>query len=537
MEDKANLILWNGDVWTLDHHKPWSEAVAVKDGLIVKVGSNRDMKEWKGPHTQVVDLKGAMVLPGFIDSHAHFLEGGRALSEVRLKTVKDPEEFRNRIKNRVQQREKGEWILGEGWDHHQFEKPQLPRKEWIDPVSPQNPVCVDRCDMHMTLANSLALKIAGITRETPSPEGGEIEKDPVTGDPTGILKDAAMGRLKENIPEFTLKRKRQAVESAMECAHSKGVTSVHDMGTFQSFQAYQSLGRDHHLTTRIYLFIPVTEIEVYSRLRLEAPFGNDFLKIGGLKGFVDGSLGSSTALFFQPYKDNPQKKGLLHPHMFPEGIMKKRMAQAERARLQMAVHAIGEKANHTILDICEHLIRTHGKRDRRWRIEHVQHLLPQDIPRLSGLNLIASVQPSHLVEDGSWAQAKIGEKRVRWSYPYQSLLQQGTILTFGSDWTVAPMDPLWGIWASVTRETSDGLNPDGWVPEQKVSLRQAIRASTWNGAYAEFSEDKKGSVEKGKLADLVVIRENLFQIPPREIRNAQILMTVFNGQIVYQKKG
>ncbi len=531
----ADLVLLNGTVWTVNPDQPWAEAVALKGDKILEASSSEERKGMIGDNTQVIDLKGDLVLPGFIDSHTHFLDGGFSLLSIRLRGAESREEFITRIDDKAKEIEKGVWILDGNWDHQSFDPPELPRKEWIDPVTPHNPVCVNRHDGHMVLVNSLALKLAGITKNTPTPAGGEILKDSETGEPTGILKDAAMNLVMRHIPEPSFKEKLKAAEVALKHAAELGVTSAHDMAYAENFEVYQELLKQNKLTARLYVYIPITEVEIYARLKLKTPFGNNLLKIGGLKGFVDGSLGSSTALFFDPYTDNPRKKGLLHSQMFPEGIMEKRIIQADKAGLQVAVHAIGDKANNILLDIFERIITQNGERDRRWRIEHAQHLLPQDIERIANLGIIASVQPYHAIDDGRWAERKIGRKRCQYTYAFKSLVEKGAVLACGSDWTVAPLDPIGGIYAAVTRQTLDGKHPEGWFPEQKISLEETIRGYTLNGAYAEFSENLKGSVEKGKLADLVVLSRNIFKIQPDEIQKTEVKMTIFNGKVIYKK--
>jgi len=533
--EMADLVLINGLVWTGEEALPWAEAVAVQGEKILAVGKSREIKNLAGKKTRVVDLAGSLVLPGFIDSHTHFLDGGFSLLSIRLREAKSKAEFIARIKEKTEELGKGEWILNGNWDQQQFDPPELPRRDWIDAVTPENPVCVNRHDGHMALANSLALRLAGVTRATASPEGGEILKDPASGEPTGILKDAAMDLVTRHIPEPSFEAKIKAAEAALRHAAECGVASVHDMAQAGNFEVYQELLKRGGLTSRIYLYIPVSEVDVYSRLCLKTPFGNDYLKIGGLKGFVDGSLGSSTALFFEPYADNPELFGLLNAQMFPEGIMEKRIQAADEAGLQVAIHAIGDKANALILDIFEKVIARDGPRERRWRVEHAQHLRPEDIARMGRLGIIASVQPYHASDDGRWAETKIGRERCRTTYAFRSLLDAGVLLACGSDWTVAPLDPLAGIYAAVTRQTTDGKNPGGWFPEQKISLEEALRGYTRNGAYAEFAEDKKGSIAAGKLADLVVLNRNIFQIPAEEINEARVKTTIVGGTIVFQR--
>jgi predicted amidohydrolase YtcJ len=534
-EERADIALLNGAVYTVNPRQPWAEAVALKKNRILRVGSEADIKPAISSNTKVIELKGDLVLPGFIDSHTHFIDGGFALSGIQLRNVRSKKEFIACIKMKVREMDKGKWVLNGDWNHLQFDHPKLPNKEWVDKVTQDNPVCVDRMDKHAVFVNSLALKIAGITKNRQSPEGGIIEKDPVTGEPTGILKDSAIDLIKQHIPEASLYDKKEAVAAAVKHANSLGVTSVHDMQFSAELEVYQEMIKQNKLTARLCVYIPVSEVNLFKRMKLRTPFGNDFLKIGGLKGFVDGSLGSFTALFFHPYEDASEKSGLLVSDMFPEGIMEKRLKEADKAGLQVAIHAIGDRANHIILDIFERVAEENEKRDRRWRIEHAQHLMPEDIERIAKMNVIASVQPYQIVEDGVWAEERIGAERARTTYAFKSLLEKGAALVCGSDWTVAPLDPIKGIFAAVTRRTREGKHPEGWIPEEKISVEDAVKGYTLSGAYAEFAEDKKGSLEPGKLADIVVLDKNLFKIPLEEIINTRVGMTIFDGKIVYEK--
>ena len=531
----ADRILVNAKIWTGNSGQPWAEAVAIQNGNILAVGTNVSIKKMAGRDTETIDAKGGFVVPGFIDSHVHFLNGGFSLTSIQLRDAASKEEFVSRIAAKARSLSKGEWILNGEWDQTRFSPPELPRKEWIDAVTPDNPVCVNRLDGHMILANSLALKAGGVTKSTPVPPGGEIVRDPATGEPTGILKDAAMDLIYDRIPTPTLEQNLKAAQAAMKHAAELGVTSVQDMSDPSSFEAYQELLRRNQLSVRLSVYIPVTEVDALSRLKIKSPFGNDFLKLAGLKGFADGSLGSATAYFFEPYTDNPKTKGLLHAQMFPEGIMEQRVLAADRAGLQVAIHAIGDRANSIILDIYERASAQDGPRDRRFRIEHAQHLRPSDIARFGELGVMASMQPYHAIDDGRWAEDKIGLERARTTYAFRSLLEKGARVAFGSDWPVAPIDPIQGIYAAVTRRTIDDKNPGGWVPEQKISVEAAIQGYTSAGAYAEFAERIKGSIEAGKLADLVILDRNLMDIPPEDIRKAKVRMTLLGGRIIYKK--
>ncbi|MCS6816427.1 MAG: amidohydrolase [Blastocatellia bacterium] len=531
--EEAELVLLGGRVWTGDPQQPHAEAVAIGRGRILAVGSAEAVRAWIGSRTHVLDVRGRLVLPGFIDNHTHFVNGGFQLLSVDLRDARDPQEFARRIAERAKALPPGRWITGGNWDHELWPGAPLPRKEWIDPHTPNTPVFVTRLDGHMGLANSLALRRAGIMRETPDPPGGTIVRDPQTGEPTGILKDAAMELVYRVIPEPSDSEYDEALRAALREAARVGVTSIQDITEWAHWPVYRRARQRGELTVRVYARTPIPEWERQREVIAREGPGDEWLRFGGFKGFVDGSLGSTTALFFEPYTDAPQTSGLLHGQMFPEGIMKQRIAAADRAGFQCSIHAIGDKANALLLDIFEEVIRENGPRDRRFRIEHAQHLRPQDIPRMARLGVIASMQPYHAIDDGRWAEKRIGRERCKTTYAFRSLLDAGVRVTFGSDWPVAPLNPLLGIYAAVTRKTLDGKNPNGWFPEQKITVEEAVRAYTVWGAYAEFAETVKGSIEVGKFADVVVLSRDIFTIPPDEIAQVEVLYTIAGGKIVY----
>ena len=531
----VDLVLVNGKVWTGDPGRPWAEAVAVRDGKIVMVGTAAEARRLSPSGTKLVDLGGSLVLPGFIDSHTQFLAGGFSVKSIQLRDAKDRQDFVGRIAAKARELGPGRWILNGEWDHQQLNPVEMPRKDWIDAVTPDNPVCVSRLDGHMVLANSLALRLAGVTKDTPVPPGGEIDRDAATGELTGILKDTAADLVFAGIPEPSFAEKLEAAEASIRHAAENGVTSVDEMADAASFEVFEELARLGRLTTRVHVYIPITEVGALARLKLKSPFGSPYLQIAGLKGFMDGSLGSATAYFFEPYTDDPKTFGLLHGQMFPEGVMETRILEADRAGLQLAIHAIGDRANSMLLDMYEKAVAANGPRDRRWRVEHAQHLRPADIIRFGKLGLVAAVQPYHVIDDGRWAEKKIGPERVKTTYAFESLRRAGAVLAFSSDWTVAPLSPILGIYAAVTRRTLDGKNPGGWVPEEKVPVEEAVRAYTVNGAWVQFAEAAKGSIERGKLSDLVVLDRDIFTIPPEEIVRAKVRMTIFDGRIIYGK--
>jgi predicted amidohydrolase YtcJ len=404
----------------------------------------------------------------------------------------------------------------------------------IDAQTPNNPVFVNRLDGHMALANSVALRIAGVTRESKDPDGGVIVRDPKTCELTGILKDAAQNFVLRVIPPPSFEEKLAAARAATNHAASLGVTSIQDMSAADDVSVYQKLLDRGELKTRIYAVWPLPRWQELARTGVRAHFGSAMLRTGGLKGFADGSLGSTTALFFQPYLDAPNTSGISAGEMFPEGAMLERVRGSDRAALQVIIHAIGDRANDNILSIYERVAKENGDRDRRFRIEHAQHLRVQDIPRFARDKIIASMQPYHAIDDGRWAEKRIGPERAKTTYAFRSLLDSGATLAFGTDWTVAPLNPLLSIYAAVTRRTLDAKHPNGWIPEQKISIEETVRAYTVGSAFAEFQEKEKGSIVPGKLADVVILSRDIFNIDPGEIKQTEVVMTITDGRIVYE---
>lgn len=530
-----DVIIVNATIHTMDPQQPKAEAVAIYGNHIVAVGSSKEIKKLAGSGTRTIDAKKQLVLPGFNDSHVHFLSGGFQLSSVDLRDANSPEEFAERIRRFAEKLPAGRWITGGDWDHERWNNTPLPTKELIDRFTPNTPVFVSRLDGHMALANSLALKLAGVTRQTLDPPGGLIVRDPRSGEPTGVLKDAAMSYIWKVIPEASFEEKLAAARAATEHAARLGVTSVQDMSAGVDVGVYQTLLDRGELKTRIYAVSPLPAWERLARTGVRAHFGSDMLRIGGLKGFADGSLGSTTAFFYEPYKDEPNTRGLAGDEMFPEGAMHDRVRDADRAGLQVLVHAIGDQANDLILTMFDQVRRENGERDRRFRIEHAQHLRRQDIPRFSSTKVIASMQPYHAIDDGRWAEKRIGKERAKTTYAFRSLLDSGATLAFGTDWTVAPLDPMQTIYAAVTRRTLDGKNSKGWIPEQKISVDETVRAYTIGSAYAEFQEKVKGTITPGKLADLVILSRDIFKIDPKDIEKITVVLTMMNGRVVYEK--
>jgi predicted amidohydrolase YtcJ len=529
-----DLVIINASVHTLDEGRPTAGAVAILGNRIAAIGSTLEIRALAGPKTRVIDAGEKVVLPGFNDAHVHFLTGGFSLSSVDLRDAKSPEEMARRLEEYARKLPNGRWILGGDWDHEKWPGAPLPTKEMIDSATPDNPVFVNRLDGHMALANSRALELAKVTKERKDPPGGVIVRDPKTGEPTGVLKDGAEELVERVIPEKTFEEKHVAARAATKHAARMGVTSLTDMSAGDDVGLYQYMLERGELETRIYAIRSIVSWEVLGKTGVRNAFGSDMLRIGGLKGFADGSLGSTTALFFEPYKDAPNTRGLLFDQMLPEGIMLKRVEGADKAGLQVMIHAIGDEANKRILDIYQQVAAEDGQRDRRFRIEHAQHLRTNEIPRFGAQKVIASMQPYHCADDGRWCEKRIGPQRSKGTYAFRSLLDTGAVLAFGSDWTVAPLNPLDGIKAAVTRQTLDGKHPSGWVPEQKITLDEAVRAFTVGSAYAEFAEKVKGTITPGKLADLVMLNRDIYVSDPAEIDKARVVLTLVDGRIVWE---
>jgi predicted amidohydrolase YtcJ len=530
----ATLAVVNAKVWTGDAARPWAEGIAVNGDRIALVGSSDEVKR-AAAGAEIVDAGGRLVVPGFIDTHVHFVDGGFRLASVQLRDARTRDEFVSRIKAFVATVPRGTWITGGDWDHSLWGG-ELPTREWIDPVTPDHPVWINRLDGHMSLANSAALKAAGVTRATREVAGGEIVRG-ANGEPAGVLKDNAMALVDKVVPAPSAEMQDRALRAAMRYVNERGVTSVHNMGTWSDLDAFARARKAGSLTTRIYAAVPLADWErlrdVVAKRDRGGPDGrgDEWLHVGALKGFVDGSLGSHTAAFHEPFDDAPKDKGLLVNT--PENLYRW-ISGADKAGLHVVVHAIGDRANALLLDIYERIEQENGARDRRFRIEHAQHLAAADIPRFAKLGVIASMQPYHAIDDGRWAEKFIGP-RIKTTYAFRSLLDEKARLAFGSDWFVAPPTPLEGIYAAVTRRTLDDRNVGGWVPEQKITVEEALRAYTGTAAFASFEEGQKGTIAAGRLADFVMLERNLFEIAPEQIRDVKVILTSVGGKIVYRR--
>jgi predicted amidohydrolase YtcJ len=535
----ADLVLVGGKVWTGDKARPEVEALAIARDRVLLAGSDAEVRALTGPKTRVIDLKGHRVVPGFNDSHTHVLGGGTALSQVALKDAADEAEFGKRLRAVDAKLSRDRWILGGNWDHDRTFGGKLPTTATIDRFVADRPVFIRRYDGHMALANSKALQLAGVTAATPDPSGGVVVRLDDGKSPSGILRDNAMGLVDRVVPVGSEGEIAEAVQAALAEARSVGVTTLQDMGGASAgvrrtyFRVLQRLARAGELTARIDLRWPIGSARELTDGGFETSFGSDWLTVGGVKGFMDGSLGSSTAKMFQPYLNEPSSKGVF---VTPPGRMLELIQQADKGGLSVAVHAIGDEANATLLDLFAEAAKQDGPRDRRFRIEHAQHLRPTDIPRFREIGVIASMQPYHVIDDGRWAESRIGAKVCASSYAYRSLLDLGARLAFGTDWPVAPLDPLAGLDAAVNRRTLGTKTGPGWFPDQKITIAEALEAYTLGSAYAAFQEKDRGTLVPGKLADLVILSRDVLSPAERDnIADTQVEMTIVGGRVVFER--
>ena len=537
-QEKADLVIINGKVLTIDQDNPEAEAIAIKGETIIAAGSTKKISGMIADGvTEVIDARGRLVIPGFNDAHVHF--GPLNPDFIELRYTTDPAVITEKVKAQVARSKPGELIRGGHWVHELFPGQRWPSKELIDKVSPDNPVILNRADGHSTLVNSYILKKSGITKNTPDPFGGEIQKDPVTGEPTGILKDAAMDLIKTGETKTELSREQQKEKEwqgyllAMKEAREYGVTSVQNAGR-GDFEAYERLQREGELTLRIDLGAPLTgdesKLKSYLELQERYPGTGNWIRFGYLKAFSDGSIGSSTALMFEPYTDNPASSGLA---MWQYEELEDMVLKADKMGFQIGIHAIGDKANNWVLNAFEKAIEVNGKRDSRHRDEHTQTVQLSDIPRFAKLGVIPSMQPTHCISDKLFYEQRVGYERCRGTYAWRSLIDAGSTLAFGTDYQVEPLNPMEGLYAAVTRKDRLGEEGEGWFPEQKLTMEEAIKYYTLGSAYAQFMEDRKGMIKPGCLADIVIVDKDLLTIPESEIMKTKVDYTIVGGRVVF----
>jgi predicted amidohydrolase YtcJ len=528
----ADLVLAGGRVWA-GLGLAGGTGIALADGRVLAVGGDAEVRALAGPRTRVIELGGRLVVPGFNDAHVHFLDGGFGLLSVDLRDAKDEAEFARRIGEHTRALPRGAWILNGNWDHERWPSQALPTRQVIDAVTPEHPVFVNRLDGHMALANSLALRLAQVTRDTPDPEGGVIVRD-ASGEPTGILKDNAQSLVAPLIPEPGREMNLRAARTALREAAEKGVTTIQDNSSVDALPTYQELRERGELTARFYVWRGIEALGPLKQAGVRSGIGDDWIRLGALKILSDGSMGAGTAAFFEPYADEPGTRGLL---IYPPEDLTAMIVEADAARFQLAVHAIGDRANGLVLDAFEKAAKANGPRDRRFRIEHAQVVRKADLARYKAQGVIASIQPSHCIDDMRWAEKRIGRGRTRDAYNFRSFAAAGIPVAFGTDWYVEPLDPRLGLYAAVTREFAAGGPPGGWFPEERIGLEEALDFYTRGSAYAEFAEARKGTLEPGKLADLAVFAADLLQLPPAAILSTPVDLTVVGGRIVYERGG
>ncbi len=535
---KADLVINNAKIYTMDTENPSAEALACVGEKIIAVGNNQDIERYiKGGHTHVINARGRVVLPGFNDAHIHFTSGGQSLMELPLRGITDPQKIQNMVKSQVAKVPSGVVIRGGGFDHETFPERQWPTKALLDRVAPRNPVILSRMDGHSVWVNSYVLKASNINKNTPDPPGGHIIRDSITGEPTGILQETAINLIdidEEYSQEKRYRLKRKAWLKAMRRANQAGLTSVQHLNG--DYDLIQELKEEDLLTLRVtfnmWLEDDITKLQLYDSLRQQYPREDNWIRFGYLKEFVDGSLGSGTALRFTPYQDNPATSGLAQMS-YKE--LEERVLTADSMGFQIGVHAIGKKANYWLLNAYQEARGMNGCRDSRHRSEHAQHLTADDMQRFKTLGVVASMQPTHCITDMVFAEKRLGKTGCQGAYAWNSLLKSGARIAFGSDWPVAELDPLLGIYAAVTRQDTSGQPVDGWFPEERISVGKAVELYTRGSAYAEFMEGRKGELKAGMLADMVLLSQNIFDIPPHKILHSKVDYTIVGGKVVYTR--
>ena len=525
---QVDSLYVNGVVWTGRPNTSDAKIIAVDKGKIVFVGS-----EIPADYTanEVIDLDGKFTMPGFMDNHVHFLEGGSGLASLDLRNVTTPDDFKEKVAKYASLHPIGRWILNGNWDQTLWGG-ELPHKDWIDESTEDHPVYISRVDGHMALVNSITLELAGIDRETNNPDGGLIMRDS-NGEPTGILKGNALNLVLAVIPPPSDDEMMDHFSLAQEHALSLGLTKVHAISGYPTetnlYDVFALARERGNLKIRAHVSTPLVAWEQVAKHIEHEGRGDEMLVWGGVKGFIDGSLGARTAWMHQPFDDEPENTGL--PLSQPS-ILEKQMSTADQAGLEISIHAIGDRGIDTVLEIMKR-IASEEIRDRRFRIEHFQHPTTNAIQKLAKTGVVASMHPYHAIDDGRWAVNRIGPLRLNSSYAFRSILDTGGIMTFGSDWPVVPLSPMKGVYAAVTRRTLDGANPEGWIPEQKITVEEALTAYTSTNAYAFNEEDIAGTLEIDKRADFIVLSADPRKIAETELGDVKVLKTVIGGKTVF----
>jgi predicted amidohydrolase YtcJ len=524
-------------IYTNDPQHPWASAMAVREGKITCIGGiEQIMLECAGGNedAETIQLGGKFVVPGFNDAHVHLGSAAADMLAVRLNGVASVEELQKRVADAVAAHKEGDWITGSGWDHTLWPDKKFPTKQQLDAFSPKNPVLLTHISGHVAVANSLALQLAGITKDTPNPKGGEFERD-ANRELTGMLEEgSAIGLVQQYVPDPSTTERRRGLELILADVAKNGVTSVQDNSDWDDFLVYRDLKDENKLTVRITEWLHfTTNLSELQNERSEGGTGDPWLKTGALKMVTDGALGSRTAAMLAPYSDDPATSGIM---AIEPDKLRQMAIERDKAGFQLAFHAIGDRANRVALDVFEAVAKANPARDRRDRIEHAQVVARDDLPRFAKLNVIASMQPSHETSDMRWAEQRLGTDRVKGAYAWATLQKSGAHLAFGTDYDVEPITPMRGLYACVTRELPEGGPAGGWQPQEKISLDDCIRAYTIGSAYAQFEEGKKGALKPGQFADFIVLSKDLTKVPPAEYVKTQVLRTVVGGRTVYQSQ-
>jgi predicted amidohydrolase YtcJ len=542
-EIPADIILYNGAIWTGDPAKPRVSAVAIRGETIVATGLVREMHPFDSPKTRRIDLHGRFAMPGFNDAHVHLFDGGFAEIQINFEGTQSIAEFQQRIRENLKDYAAGEWITGQGWDHTLWKESRFPTREDLDAVAKDRPMYFERIDGHVAVVNTRALQLAQITAKTPDPPGGHIMHDPKSGAPNGMLEeDAAMNLAFKRIPPVSPEKWRRAVELGLADMAQHGVTSAQDYSPLEASKdadalpetiaIYEQLKKEGKLTVRIFEWLDFDlPVECLKKFRQEIGTDDPWLKTGGLKAFMDGSLGSRTAAMYAPYSDEPATKGILR---VDPAKLKQQAIERDRAGFQLLFHAIGDRGNGVALDTFAAVSEANGARDRRDRVEHAQVVAPDDFARFARLQVIASMQPSHLLDDQRWADARLGADRVKGGYAWRTMQDHGVRLAFGTDYPVEPINPLRGVYECVTRELPDGGPAGGWQPQEKLPIADCLRDYTAGSAYAEFEEQRKGILAPGMLADVVVYPQDITRMAATELLKLPVWMTIAGGRVVYQ---
>lgn len=529
----ADVVLTNGNIYTVDVRLGRVEAVAITRGKIAAVGTTEEIQHWVGPQTKVIDLEGKFVLPGFNDAHTHLADAGQGSLSVNVEGTRSVADFQQRIRARLSEFEPGTWVVGRGWDHSLWQENRMPTRADLDAVSTSHPMFFTRVDGHSAVANSLALERAGITRSSEQPEGGEIARD-ADGEPTGWLKENATGLVSGLISAPTSEQRKRGLLLALAEAARYGVTSVQDNSSWEDFLALRELKQEGKLTLRVTEWLPFdAPLNRLEEMRKEGGATDPWLKTGALKGVTDGSGGSLSAAMLEPFANAPDNHGILH---YDPEQLKKMVVDRDAAGFQIALHAIGDRANRVALDAFEAALKINKRRNARHKIEHAQFVHRDDFARFKELDVIASMQPCHLLADMRWAPTILGPEREYEGYAVGTMRKAGARLAFGTDYPVEHINPLRGLYAAVTREFEDGGPEGGWLPGEKVSLEEAIHAYTLGSAFAEFEERRKGTLSPGKFADLIVLSQDITHVSPSELLRTDVLLTMVGGKIVYQKE-